>query len=387
MKERFLILLLLPLFLSLNLSAQDKNQQAYMKIFEAERYFDSGNFSNALDKLDQAEQILDTTNTQIEYWRSKSYMQLSDFENALESATYYLNNEPVTISVEYQDIEKLKAEALAGVENQIRQDSIAQVQMMRSEEDDFWMQIRRKNTIEDYEIYLKTYPDGHYTKLAKNKIKNIKVVTLPGSRLVDAVKLGDYNAITKLVLKDSVDVNHQVLRKKTIERKQGNVYEIYHESPLYMAIYKMDFRSIKFLLEHGADPNGIAYTEINTATKEEYRRSYLSSLMRLTSKNGLHKDKEDQTVELIRLLRDYGLDPNYVNGEPLALAVFYRVKGYRRSKVIRELLRMGADPKAKGLEHKGSYYSAMDLAKIRNDDYLMEMLKDKRYKKVRKSVH
>lgn len=372
--------------MSLQLTAQDKNQMAYMKIFEAERFFDLGNYAQALEKLNDAETILDTTNLQIEYWRSKTYMEIEDFENALESVSYYLKNEPATVSVEYQDMQKIKELALQGLRNIAVQDSLKELENERAEEDAFWLEIRRKNTIEDYERYLEKYPKGHFAKLAQNKIKNIKVITLPGSKLVDAVKLGDYNAITKLVLKDSVDVNHQVLRKKTVEKRQGDIYKIYHESPLYMAIYKMDFRSIRFLLEQGADPNGIAYTEINTGTKEEYKRSYLSSLMRLTSKDGLHKDKEDQTVELLRLLKDYSIDPNYVNGEPLATAVFYRVKGYRRSKVIRELLRMGADPKAEGYRHKGTYYSAMDIAKIRDDDYLIDMLKDKRYKQIRKKL-
>lgn len=384
MDLKFVGVWILGIILSINVYAQDKGQQSYMKIFKAEQLFASENYNGALEQLNAASEILDTTNNQIEYWRAKTYLKLEQFDDALEAAAYYLKNEKAKASLQYQEIEKVRIDANIGIENEAIQDSLAVVNKAREKENAYWLEVRRKNTVEDYQRYLKEYPDGHFAKLARNKIKNIKVITLPGSRLVDAVKRGDYDMVTKLVLKDSVDVNHQVIRKKTKELMQGKVYEIYHETPLYMAIYKMDMRMIMFLLEQGADPNGVAFTEVSTYKEEVYKRSYLSSLIRLTSKNGLHKNKEEQTVELIRLLVDYGLDVNYVDGDPLAQAVYYRVKGYRRTSVIRELLRNGADPKGKGLKHKGEYYSALDIAKLRDDDYIIDVLKDKRYKKERK---
>lgn len=377
-------IVLLGIFLSLNIYAQDKGQQSFMRVFKAEQLFSSEKYEEAIDQLDAAAEILDTTNTQIEYWRAKTYMKVGQFDNALESAAYYLDNERAKESIEYQEVKKIQLEANQGIKNEATQDSLDRLQKVLEEENNYWLDVRRRNTVEDYQRYLEAYPEGHYVKLAKNKIKNIKVITLPGSQLVDAVKRGDYDMVTKLVLRDSVDVNHEVIRKKTKELMQGDVYEIYHESPLYMAIYKMDFRTVRFLLEQGADPNGIAFSEISPYKNQVYNRSYLSSFMRLTSKNGLLKDREDQVVEMIRLLIDYGLDVNYTNGEPLAMAVFYRVKGYRRTSVIRELLRNGADPKAKGLKYKNEFYSAMDIAKLRKDKYVIDMLKDKRYKKKRK---
>lgn len=384
MHIKYTLLFFISVFLCQNIVAQDNKQAAFMKIFEAERLFAAEKYSAALSQLNQAEEILDTSNTQLELWKAKTYLKLGEYDNALESAAYYLANERAKESLEYGEMQKLKIEANKAIAEEARQDSLRQVNQVREAENKFWIEVRRRNTVEEYQRYLSAYPNGHYSNLAKNKIKNIKVVSLPGSHLVDAVKRGDYDAVTKMVLKDSVNVNHEVIRKKTKNLRQGDKYEIYHESPLYMAIYKMDFRMIRFLLEQGADPNGVSYSEIIPYKKEVYKRSYLSSLIRLTSKDGIHSNKEEQVVELIRLLSDYGLDANFMNGEPLALAVFYRVKGYKRSTVIRELLRKGADPKAKGFIYKGNSYSALDLAKIRKDDYIKEVLNDKRYKKLRK---
>ncbi len=140
MDLKFVGVLFLGIILSFNISAQDKGQQSYMKIFKAEQLFASEKYEEAISQLDAASEILDTTNVQIEYWRAKTYLKLGMFEDALESADYYLKNEKIKESAQYKEVEKLQIEANEGVENQAVQDSLAVVNEAREKENAFWLE-------------------------------------------------------------------------------------------------------------------------------------------------------------------------------------------------------------------------------------------------------
>lgn len=352
----------------------------------AKQYFDNGNYNAAIEYLDVAVAKLNNTSLDIQYWLAKSNFALGRYKQARVDIEKYMGLMDSTGHPGLVEMTELNAklDEKIGVADTVERD-VSRLVGGGFTEAETWDYARKTGSLNAYRNYVKFYPDGPHAAEAKQIIDyQEKLTQEPSKLLAEAVKRGDMKMVRDL-LNRGADVNYAENYTRVFERSEGKMYEINFEMPLYAALMKMDYAMTKFLLENGADPNRFVYRKVYTYQSGGKSKTVLESMIIATSKNGRYPNQDDRLIELIELLLDHGLDINFYNGSPLATAVYYHDKrDYRRSKLIRFLLRNGADPKLRGWND--GERSALDIAKEREDKRMVQTLKEKRYKEIRKKL-
>jgi hypothetical protein len=348
--------------------------------------YESANYNRAIEYLDSAIIKLNNTSIEIQYWLAKSNFSLSRFKQARVDAVKYLEFPDANVHLGFLEITQLKADidAKIGVEDTVIRD-VSNLVGGGFTESETWDFARKTGNLQAYRNYIKFYPDGPHLAEAKSIVEyQEKLTQEPSKLLAEAVKRGDMKLVRDL-LDRGADVNFAENYTRVFERAEGKLYEINFEMPLYAAVMKMDYAMTKFLLENGADPNRFVYRKVYTYQSGGKSKTILESLIIATSQNGRYPNHDDQLIELIDLLLKHGLDINFYNGSPLCTAVYYHdAKKYRRTKLIRYLLRKGADPKLRGWND--GERSALDIAKDSEDKRMIQTLKEKRYRDIRKTL-
>lgn len=352
----------------------------------AKTYYEGGNYTGAISFLDSAVLVLNATTLDIQYWLAKSNQALGRQKQARVDAEKYLALPNANTHLGYTEMQELKTnlDSTLGVADTTERD-VSKLVGGGFTESETWEFARKTGSLQAYRNYLKFYPNGPHAAEAKQIVEyQEKLTQEPSKLLVDAVKRGDMNKVRDL-LNRGADVNYAENFTRVFERSEGKVYEINFEMPLYAALMKMDYAMAKFLLENGADPNRFVYRKVYTYQQGGKSKTILESMIIATSKNGRYPNNDDRLIEFIDLLLEHGLEINFYNGSPLAAAVYYHdAKKYRRTKLIRYLLRKGADPKLRGWND--GERSALDIAKERRDKRTLQTLKEKRYKEIRKKL-
>lgn len=376
----------------LSVAAQEADSlnagKAALLIMQAELQYDNGDYEEAIELLDRAQNYLDTTTSNVQYLLAKSNMAINRKKQAQKDVHKYVlvTSGMDTLTDQFKEMVALK-DTLDKELGEIKPErDVAGLIGGGFNEQETWDYAKRTSSLNAYENYVKFFPDGIYVAQAKQFIDyEKKKRETPSKFLVDAVKQGNMREVRNLVESGTVDVNYVVTYKATFERPSGNAYDLYFETPLYMALYKFDYTMVKYLLENGADPNRFTTRKIYDYKEGGRTRSVLESMVIATSKSGIHAGKDDELGKFIDLMLEHGLDINFYQGSPLATAVFFHdKKEYNRYKLIRHLLRKGADPKLPGWAD--GKMSALDIAYGRGDDRLVDILKDKRYKQKRKEI-
>lgn len=353
---------------------------------KAKQYFDAGNYNGAIEYLDSAVAKLNNTTLDIQFWLAKSNYALSRFKQSRLDAERYLELPDANVHMGFAEITNLKTQldAKLGVADTTDRD-VSKLVGGGFTEAETWDFARKTGNLQAYRNYIKFYPNGPHAAEAKTIVDyQEKLTQEPSKLLAEAVKRGDMKMVRDL-LERGADVNYAENYTRIFERTEGKVYEINFEMPLYAAVMKMDYAMTKFLLENGADPNRFVYRKVYTYQQGGKSKTILESLIIATSQNGRYPNHDDQLIELIDLLLKHGLDINFYNGSPIATAVYYHdAKKYRRTKLVRYLLRKGADPKLRGWND--GERSALDIAKEREDKRMTQTLKEKRYKDLRKKL-
>ncbi len=353
---------------------------------KAKLNFESENYNKAIEYLDSAVLKMNNTNLEIQYWLAKSNYALGRYKQARVDAVKFLEFADANLHLGYLEITQIKADvdAKIGVEDTVVRD-VSNLVGGGFTESETWDFARKTGNLQAYRNYIKFYPDGPHVAEAKSIVEfQEKLNQEPSKLLAEAVKRGDMKMVRDL-LDRGADVNYAENYTRIFERSEGKVYEINFEMPLYAAVMKMDYAMTKFLLENGADPNRFVYRKVYTYQSGGKSKTILESLIIATSQNGRYPNHDDQLIELIDLMLKHGLDVNFYNGSPLSTAVYYHdAKKYRRTKLIRYLLRKGADPKLFGWND--GERSALDIAKEREDKRMLQTLKEKRYKTIRKEL-
>lgn len=388
----WIYLTFLLILVATGLQAQERDSlsagKAALLIMQAEMQYEQGDYLQAIDLLDKAQNYLDTTTTDIQYMLAKSNLQVARSRQAQKDVDKYLK---VTIGLDtlsdrYKEMVALNDSLFAALGPIPAERDVAGLVGGGFSEQETWDYAKRTGSLNALRNYVKFFPDGIYVQQAKQLIDyEEKKRETPSKFLVDAVKRGDMREVRSLIEGGEVDVNFVVTYKATFERPKGKIYDLYFETPLYMALYKFDYTMVKYLLENGADPNRFTTRKVYDYKEGGRTRSMLESMIIATSKTGIHSGKDEELINFIDLMLDHGLDINYYNGSPLATAVYFHdKKEYRRYALIRFLLRKGADPRLPGWAD--GKMSALDIAYSRNDERMIEILKDKRYKKKRKEI-
>lgn len=352
----------------------------------AKQYYDNGNFDAAIEYLDIAITKINNTSLDIQYWLAKSNFALNRYKQArvdIEKYMELIDSSGHSGMVELTELNAQIDEKI-GVADTVERD-VSRLVGGGFTESETWDYARKTGSLNAYRNYIKFYPDGPHVAEAKQFVDfQEKLTKEPSKLLVEAIKRSDMKMVRDL-LNRGADVNYAENYTRVSERSEGKMYEINFEIPLYAALLKMDYAMTKFLLENGADPNRFVYRKVYTYQSGGKSKTILESMIIATSKNGRYPNHDDQLIELIELMLDHGLDINFYNGSPLATAVYYHDKRqYRRSKLIRFLLRKGADPKLLGWNDGQA--SALDIAKEREDKRMVQTLKEKRYKELRKKI-
>lgn len=369
--------------------AQDDNGNAgkvALLVFQAENSYDQGRYEDAINLLDQAANLMDSTTADIQYMLAKSNYALNRKKQTHKDVYKYLEISIDTLTDRYAEMVMLKDTLDAELGTyEVERDVTGLVGGGFSEQET-WDFAQSTKSLQAYRNYVKYFPEGIYVAQAKYFIKQEETRReAPSKFLVDAVKRGDMKEVRKLIESGTVDVNYVVTYKQTFEKSKGNAYDLYFETPLYMALYKFDYSMAKYLLENGADPNRFTTRKLYDYKEGGRSRSIVESMIIATSKNGIHKDRDEELIDFLDLMMDHGLDINFYQGSPLATAVYYHDrKEYRRTMLIRFLLRKGANPRLPGWAD--GKMSAIDIAKARGDKKTLSVLKDKRYKKKRKEI-
>lgn len=352
----------------------------------AQKYYNSGNYSAAIEYLDAAIAKLNNTSLDIQYWLAKSNFALNRYKQTRVDIEKYMELLDSTGHFGLAEMTELntKLDEKIGVADTVERD-VSRLVGGGFTESETWDYARKTGSLNAYRNYIKFYPNGPHVAEAKQIVEyQEKLTQEPSKLLAEAVKRGDMKMVRDL-LDRGADVNYAENYTRVFERAEGKMYEINFEMPLYAALMKMDYAMTKFLLENGADPNRFVYRKVYTYQSGGKSKTILESMIIATSKHGRYPNQDDKLIELIELLLDHGLDINFYNGSPLATAVYYHDKReYRRSKLIRFLLRKGADPKLRGWND--GERSALDIAKEREDKRMVQTLKEKRYKEIRKKL-
>ncbi len=353
---------------------------------QAKTFYEAANYTSAISFLDSAVTLLNGTTLDIQYWLAKSNNALTRFKQAQVDVEKFLALPDANVHLGYNEMLELKAtlDKNLGVADTTERD-VSKLVGGGFTESETWDYARKTGSLNAYRNYLKFYPNGPHAAEAKQVVEyQEKLTQEPSKLLVEAVKRGDMNLVRDL-LNRGADVNYADSYTRVFERSEGKAYEVSYEMPLYAALMKMDYAMTKFLLENGADPNRFVYRKVYTYRGGGKTKTILESLIIVTSQNGRYPNSDDRLIEFIDLLLQHGLEINFYNGSPLSAAVYYHdAKKYKRTKLIRYLLRKGADPKLPGWND--GERSAVDIAKERKDKRLLETLNEKRYKTVRKEL-
>lgn len=395
---RAILVVLIAMFCSLNGQAQDLEGEEEDTVIvytiadvtpllqTAQQYFAKENYNATIEYLDAAIAKLNNTTPDIQYWLAKSNFALGRYKQTRVDIEKYMGLLDSTGHFGLIEITQLSAKVddKIGVADTVERD-VSRLVGGGFTESETWDYARKTGSLNAYRNYVKFYPDGPHAAEAKQIIEyQEKLTQEPSKLLAEAVKRGDMKMVRDL-LDRGADVNYAENYTRVFERSEGKMYEINFEMPLYAALMKMDYAMTKFLLENGADPNRFVYRKVYTYQSGGKSKTILESMIIATSKNGRYPNQDDRLIELIELLLDHGLDINFYNGSPLATAVYYHdMRNYRRSKLIRFLLRKGADPKLRGWND--GERSALDIAKEREDKRMVQTLKEKRYKEIRKKL-
>lgn len=355
-------------------------------LLKAKSFYEAGNFNNAIIYLDSAITLSNSTTLDVQFWLAKSNYALGREKQARVDAEKFLTLPDANVHFGYAEVLSLRdtLNLKLGLEDTTQRD-VANLVGGGFTESETWDYARKTGSLQAYRNYLKFYPNGPHAAEAKQIVEyQEKLTQEPSKLLVEAVKRNDMKMVRDL-LNRGADVNYADTYSKVFERAEGKVYDINFEMPLYVALMRMDYAMTKFLLENGADPNRFVYRKVYTYQTGGKTKTILESLILATSKNGRYPNQDDRLIEFIELLLEHGLEINFYNGSPLSTAVYYHdAKKYRRTKLIRFLLRNGADPKLRGWND--GERSALDIAKERNDKKMVQTLKEKRYKDIRKKL-
>ncbi len=354
---------------------------------KAQSSFQQGKYDNAIYFLDSAVTLLSGTTLDIQFWLAKSNYALKRFKQSRTDNDKFLELPDANVHLGYAEMLALKdsLDAKLGKVDTTQKD-VAHLVGGGFTESETWDYARKTGSLQAYRNYLKFYPDGPHAAEAKQVVDyQEKLMQEPSKLLVEAVKRGDLKLVRDL-LERGADVNYADTYSRVFDRAEGKMYEINFEMPLYAALMKMDYAMSKFLLENGADPNRFVYRKVYSYQKSGGKtKTILESMILVTSQNGRYPNNDDRLIEFIDLLLAHGLDINFHNGSPISTAVYtHDQKKYRRIKLIRYLLRKGADPKLKGWNDGEA--SALDIAKASNDKRMVQTLKEKRYKQTRKEI-
>lgn len=361
--------------------------EVYLLIFDAESKYDMGHYEQSIVILDHAVNKMDGTLPEIQYLLAKSNMALKRKKQAQKDVYKYMELDDLdSTTQQYIEMHDLVVQLDAELGPLEEERDITGLIGGGFTEQETWDYAVRTNSLQAFRNYLKFYPNGLYSETAKLIIdREEKLREAPSKLLIEAVKRGDMKEVRKLIEAGEVDVNFVTTYKITYDRPSGHAYDLHFETPLYMALYKFDYSMAKYLLENGADPNRFTYRKIYDYKEGGRTKSILESLIISTSATGIHAGEDDKLIEFIELMLDHGLDINFYQGSPLATTVYFHdKKKYNRLKLIRFLLRKGADPKLPGWAD--GQFSAIDIARSRDDKKLVQTLKDKRYKKKRKEI-
>ncbi len=355
-------------------------------LLQAKQYYEAENYNAAIEYLDVAVAKLNNTSLDIQYWLAKSNYALGRFKQSRVDIEKYMALIDTTGHYGLVEMTELntKLDDNLGKVDTVQRD-VSRLVGGGFTEDETWDYAKKTGSLNAYRNYIKFYPNGPHVPEAKQFVDfQEKLTQEPSKLLVEAIKRSDMKMVRDL-LNRGADVNYAENYTRIFERSEGKLYEINFEMPLYAALLKMDYAMTKFLLENGADPNRFVYRKVYTYQSGGKSKTILESMIIATSEHGRYPNQDDQLIELIELLLDHGLDINFFNGSPLATAVYYHDKrNYRRSKLIRFLLRKGADPKLRGWND--GERSALDIAKEREDKRMVQTLKEKRYKELRKKI-
>jgi hypothetical protein len=387
---KYCLAVILFLLVAVDASAQRRKNKEDL-VLKAQTEYDAGKYEDALATLVKAREQLDTTTADIEYLVIKSSHQLKRYTHAQLHLKDYFALEADTTLPRFQEMRTLSAELkksqpAATIENGA--DTAGLVGGGFTEEET-WQLAYRTNNIKAYRNYLRFYPEGPHAKEAKKFVDfEDKKNNSPSKLIVSAVKRGDWKLINELI-ENGADVNYMEAKKATIKKANGNAYEYTFDTPLSVALMKFDYTMVKFLLDQGADPNRLVYRKVydyayDYKQEEGRTRTILESMIVATSKYGMYRGRDAELIDFIDIMLKHGLDINFYQGSPLATAVYFHdAKNYKRTLLIRYLLRKGADPRLKGPDIQDR--SAIEVARQKGDKKLVAILKDKKYKEARKN--
>ena len=348
---------------------------------QAREEVEGGKLDEALQHLEKYAKKMDSTTAEVEYLKTKCYYSLQKYGDAKEHLNAFLAIGKDTTNADYLEMKALAVQLKLKNDETFGERDTAGLVGGGFDEQKTWEYAQRTGNVKIYRNYLRFFPNGMHVEEAKKVVDYYdKKESTPSKLLVDAVRRADWTLIKELIEKGA-DVNYVEVHKNALDKAEGKVSEYFFETPLSAALVKLDYTLSKYLLEQGADPNRFMYRKVYEADKRTGRtRTILENLIIATSKNGIYSGQDAKLIDLMDLMMHYGLDLDYYQGSPISTAVFYHdPKKYKRTLLIRYMLRKGADPYLHGIDR-----SAVQIARERGDKAMLTILRDKKYKDARK---
>lgn len=157
---RAVIILLVTIFIGANcLLAQSASERAKALYYEAVDLNNNGSYAASNKKLNEAQVLLGASNLRIQYLKVKNHYALNELEKTKVEILAYLKFDPENDAY-FKEVMSIKRSI---------EEKEALVQQKIEDEKKLWTQAETKNTKEAYDAYLKAYPQGMYTGLAKQK--------------------------------------------------------------------------------------------------------------------------------------------------------------------------------------------------------------------------
>lgn len=152
----------------------DKAKAAY---FKSDENYQAANYQGCIDKLNEAIQLLGSSNARIQYLMAKSYKELGNYKQVKIELCKYFNYQPKEDEW-YKEMLLLSDEA----DLKIKQNQEAEVLAMKQKQeadalskkdDEVWTSASSLNTKASLENYISKFPSGKKVKEANNRLEKI----------------------------------------------------------------------------------------------------------------------------------------------------------------------------------------------------------------------
>ncbi len=179
--------------------AQSKEILAKSAMLNAEEAYNNENYSECFSYLKEAETTLGKTNSSIQYLKVKALMATSDWKRAEAELKVYFEVTPESEAVpeKYDEmvlaVSKIKRSLAEEAKIMAAEEAkYIEAQQVKERDEKLYNLAKTQNTINAYQQYIKSVPNGKYVSEAKGKIKVIFLNSWMTKNLdVDRYRNGD----------------------------------------------------------------------------------------------------------------------------------------------------------------------------------------------------